>query len=165
MQKVMAGILLILLGFSGKAFGDQVSTAAVVWPDYSTWTVVQTNLFQPFIETENQNYPNHLVGLKLEIGTAKLYLDNPDSSLLGVWEVSVLGNGVVLRSLMVATPVGVLNKDLQLLVNGKWVSGVPGSLHVYLVDPKKWLCKGELGEVFLMLKGKPMVKLFLQEKR
>ncbi len=166
MRKAMAGALLAILVFSGKAFSEQYDSKPVVWPDYSTWTVVQIEPFEPSVGIENQNYSAHLAALKLELGNVKVYVDNPDRPLLGVAEISVLGNGVVLRNLIVVTPVGVLAKDLQLLINGKWESGTPNSLSVYLVNPKKWLfTKGELGEVVLMLKGNPPVKLVLKEKQ
>lgn len=169
MHKATVGALLIMLGFSGKAFGNQASTETVVWPDYSAWTVVQAAPLQMYAETENQNYSNHLTGLRVEIGTVKLYVDNPENPLLGVAEVSVLGNDAVLRSLSVITPAGTLGKDLQLLVNGKWVSGKPSSLTVYLDNPKKWLCaKEELAEVVLTidsLDGGSPVKLTVKEKR
>lgn len=165
MRKAMAGALLILLGFSGKAFSNSANGGAVVWPDYSKWQVVQDGPFQPLVE--NKDLPKHLSGLQIDIGTLKARVDNEKTPTLGVAEVSVLGNGVVVRSLVKITPFGLVPEDAQLLVNGKWVSGKLNSLRVYLSDLKKFLCKGELGEVVLALDsldGGPSLKLNLKEK-
>ena len=165
MQKVMVGALLILLGFSGKAFSNSADGEAVVWPDYSKWQVVQEGLFQALVE--NKDLPKRASGLQVDLGTIKVRVDNREAPTLVVVEVSVLGNGVVVRSLVALTSVGALPMDLQLSVNGKWMSGKLNSLKVYLSDPKKFLCKGELGEIVLTMDspdGGPPLKLVLKEK-
>ncbi len=163
MRKAMIGALLILSGFSGKAFSNQDDNKGQIWPDYSKWQVVQDAPFHAVVE--KKNLPKYLSGLEINIGTLRARLDNIKAPTLVVVEVSILGNGVVIRSLVEITPVGDSPLDLQLLVNGKWMSGKPNSLKVYLSDPKKFLCKGELGEVVLTLDspdGGPPLKLVLK---
>lgn len=155
MLKLMAGALLILSGFSGFAFGKDVikqvspiaaapsvavSSNSVVWPDYSKWPVLQKAPYHIVVANDGAYFPPNVINFEVEVGEITVYVDDFKKPFLAVAEVDILKNGPVLRNALILTPAGAISKDIQMLVNGKWVSVKNGSLQVQLDSARRLFC-------------------------
>jgi len=154
------------------------STETAVWPDdYQKWEMKSTgkyfdvNFFNKEI-IEN----NYVMAFTVRIGTITAYEEKYDSShsngyfTRAVLEYDILGNGVKMRVFLMLTR----NSDelqfqyIQLLKDGKWISGRKGGLVTVLsYNSPEEVLRGALAGVLLTLEldgNRPSLELYLENK-
>ena len=181
MKQTVIGILLILFGFPINSFSSQadkkvsvaVSSASETlnWPNYEKDFVLSPDGEKPYVDmvsnTLKRKYISELPPVIL--GKTWLYLNNLENPSEGVGVCSLLGNDKVMRIWLVATPTGVVIKQAQLKINGKWVGGQLGTKPVIsLLDPEKLLKNDVITGVLVTLdsvdNGAPLQLLILNIK-
>ena len=180
MKKAVIGALLVLLGFSKNIFSEPVHnelpvsmvgvSETVNWPNYEKDFALDQEGEKPYSDfVSNTLSRKHISELPaVLLGKSALYLDNLKNPTQGVVEFSLLGNKKVMRIWVVATPMGVAVKQVQLKIVDKWVSGKLGARpRISLLDPEKLLKDDVINGILISLEsddnGLPLELLLLSK--
>lgn len=147
------------------------TSTAVLWPNYQVkpWVLNKQVPMGTLVlyAPKNNDYTLSPGKFEVRIGTVSWYFDNEDldKADLAVAEVSILGNGPVLRRLMTRE---IPDVDTQVMVKGKWVSVPPQSNLIFRVaDEESVITKNQMSGVTLTVLspgGKVLLEVKLENK-
>ncbi|MBI4991804.1 MAG: hypothetical protein HZB99_01130 [Candidatus Harrisonbacteria bacterium] len=152
MKRVIV-VLCLLFGLAELSFAD-TSSSTLVWPDYKkNFIVASQEPFSAVPSNDVQDWKNkYITSVSVVLGSATAYLNDPFAPTMAVLEQSVLGHEAVIRVWLTQSRSGWVIVDLQLSIDGRWMSSRKGSLvRVYLLEPERLLKEGKITSVLLVL--------------
>lgn len=152
--------ILLLPGFTGSSIAAEADSAVAVssntvsWPDYKRdFVMAGQEVFSAVPQNDIREWKNkYIASVSVVLGSATVYLNNPVAPTMAVLEQSVLGKEAVIRVWLTQSMSRWVIVDLQLSIDGRWVSGRRGALvRVYLLEPERLLSEGKVTSVLLVL--------------